>query len=615
MKSREIALLERILTECGDVCSVDTTLDFKTIESRFEDQGLSFITITLPSFEAELISSLASEAVAPTAFPGFRKSGRIPIFLSGFLELIFNRTTGTILDEPSIDAIRSVRQICLAFGKMNIDCSPDRVRLAFDKFNQCELELEGLSESLDPLLRDRFVVIGNMLFGDVFRRMNDSVRDFSLSPKHGPGATADGLKANAKYALPMWTDRLEEVFPYWRYATSRGYRTTRYDSVEFREPGTEMPVRVISVPKTLKTPRIIAIEPTCMQFMQQALLASFSEYVKADFLLQHMIDSEHQEPNQLLARKGSIDGTLATLDLSEASDRVSNFLVQDLTRFFPHLYDGVQACRSRRASVPVISKEYVNSDSLPSMDRVEKTLHKFASMGSALTFPFEMAVFLTVIFIGIEKANGIRFRRKEDFLPYIGSVRVYGDDIIVPVATTSSVIDHLTLFGFVVNRRKSFWTGRFRESCGGDYFNGHDVTVTRVREEWPLSRRDVRQLVSAVSLRNQLYIAGYWTTVRWLDDEISNLIVFPAVADTSSVLGKTSFLPKEGERQCPKLHRPMVRGYKVQDIPRKSSCDGDSALMKFFLKKGDEPIFSKDHLEYAGRPISSKIRYGWGYID
>jgi len=613
MKSQMITLLELIIVELGDECSVVTARDIKTVASRVGDQGVSFLTLTLPAFEKDFVKSLDEGMVAPTSFAGFRRRGGLPEFLGGFLELIFDRTTGILLEEPSIPAIRAVRQITLMYGKVKLECSPDRVRRTVEGYLKCEEELGQVQEHIVAEDRDRFKVLGNLLFGNVFRRIDNDVAEYSLLPKHGPGSTADGLLANAKWGLNTWTERLEEVAPHWRYATPRSYRTDRYDTVQFLEPGEELPVEVILVPKTLKALRVIAREPTHMQYMQQAVLERFTEYVREDSFLSRMIDTKYQLPNQELAREGSLTGALATIDLSEASDRVSNFLVEDLTGFFPHLQDVVQASRSKQASVPVISKDYRSLSDLSSMERVVIPLHKFASMGSALCFPMEMAVFLTVVFMGIERAEGIRFRTMSQLRAYMGRVRVYGDDIIVPTHATSSVVDHLARFGFVVNRGKSFWTGRFRESCGAEYYNGHDVTVTRVRNVFPQSRGDVEEMVSAVDLRNQLYKAGYWGAVRWLDNEISSLIPFPAVAETSTVLGAFSFLGFDSERMCPDLQLPMVRGIVVKHSKRHSVADGDAALMKFFLKRGDEPIYQEDHLEYAGRPVSSKLKYGWHY--
>jgi len=49
MKSH-VLLLGRVLEDVSIQCCTSTTNDLNTIISRVEDEGLSFLTITLPSF-------------------------------------------------------------------------------------------------------------------------------------------------------------------------------------------------------------------------------------------------------------------------------------------------------------------------------------------------------------------------------------------------------------------------------------------------------------------------------------------------------------------------------------------------------------------------------------
>lgn len=55
------------------------------------------------------------------------------------------------------------------------------------------------------------------------------------------------------------------------------------------------------------------------------------------------------------------------------------------------------------------------------------------------------------------------------------SISVYGDDIIVPVDEARSLINYLSILGFQTNVDKTYLSGNFRESCGGDFLNGIDV--------------------------------------------------------------------------------------------------------------------------------------------
>jgi hypothetical protein len=361
------------------------------------------------------------------------------------------------------------------------------------------------------------------------------------------------------------------------------------------DPGAEIPVRVISVPKTLKTRRIIAIEPVAMQYMQQALMEPLVARLEVNPLVAPLIGFTDQSPNRDMAREGSLSGELATLDLSSASDLVSNQLVRDAFAPWPWFSKALDATRSRRADVPghgVIR------------------LSKYASMGSALCFPIEAMVFLAAVFVGIEKDLNAQLS-VASIKRYHGRVRVYGDDIIVPVGNVRSVIDSLEKLGFLVGLDKSFWNGRFRESCGGDYYAGEDVTAIRCRRPFPTSRKDAEGMVSLVSLRNQCYEHGFWKTAKWLDDRIAVVLPhYPTVSLTSSVVGRHTFLPVQGERMCSYLHRPLVRGYVVSGRSPICEIDGTAALLKFFLKRGDEP-YEEGHLRRSGRPDAVYLKLRW----
>jgi hypothetical protein len=346
------------------------------------------------------------------------------------------------------------------------------------------------------------------------------------------------------------------------------------------------------------------MEPSYVQFMQQAILEMIREEVKRDRLLFPLLSTKDQAPNQRAALEGSLYGNLATLDLSEASDRVSNLHVRSLMANFPILDGAVQATRSRKADVPGHGVVH---------------LSKFASMGSALCFDMEQMVFLTVIFCAIEESLGHRLTRK-DVKALSGQVRVYGDDIIVPVKYTHTVVRYLEAFGFKVNLRKSFWNGKFRESCGKEYYNGHDVSITRVRRMLPKQRQHVDEVVSTVALRNQFYLAGLWHAVRYLDSLLERIIPFPAVSSTSPGMGKVSFLGYQTDRVHSDLQMPLVRAATVRHRIPVDRLDDYGALLKFFLKRRNdvsETIVSadfsidKNHLERAGRPDSADIKIRW----
>nr|UJQ85880.1 MAG: hypothetical protein 3 [Leviviridae sp.] len=210
--------------------------------------------------------------------------------------------------------------------------------------------------------------------------------------------------------------------------------------------------RLSFVPKTLKTDRSIAVEPSLNTMFQ----AGFGSHL-ADRLKRVGVDIRDQTRNQRLAREGSLTGALATLDLSSASDTVARELVFHLLPI-----DWAIALDFFRTS----EVEYKNGDQV----RVFR-LQKFSSMGNGFTFPLE-----TLIFWALTAASTQVVGCRAD------DVSVYGDDIICPVEAYPLLCRVLHAAGFIPNEKKSFASGPFRESCGKDYISGIDIRPVHVKD-------------------------------------------------------------------------------------------------------------------------------------
>jgi hypothetical protein len=245
-------------------------------------------------------------------------------------------------------------------------------------------------------------------------------------------------------------------------------------------------------------------------------------------------------------------------------------------------------------------------------------LAKYASMGSALCFPIESIIFTILVFIGIQKVYPTV--RPSDLLKeFDGLVRVYGDDIVVPVRAAQSVVRTLKAYGLRVNSTKSFWTGMYRESCGKEYFAGFDVTIAKVRTELPSTRKPIagqeREIVSTVALRNNLYSRGYYETAIWLDSILEKVLHghYPIVLETSPILGRVNH---DGIYDVHKIHpdlqTPLVKGYRVSTRIPSSKIDGYGALVKVLGRRSENPIFDPKHLQQAGRPRALRIKLGYG---
>lgn len=200
--------------------------------------------------------------------------------------------------------------------------------------------------------------------------------------------------------------------------------------------------KISFVPKTAKIHRSIAIEPLINGFLQKGVDA-----VMRKRLRRIGIDLSYQEPNQEMARKGSLpdqEDPFVTIDLSSASDSISIELCREVLP--PEWYAFLNAIRS---------KNYSYKGSV-------KAFNKFCSMGNGFCFPLETLIFVAVCQVCGAGRAGIDYR-------------VYGDDIIVRQSVASKVLELLKYLGFSANKDKTFLEGPFRESCGADWYEGVDV--------------------------------------------------------------------------------------------------------------------------------------------
>jgi len=562
-------------------------MDIKTVHRRTENEGESFLTITLPAYCSGLERGLDRGLLEPSMVSQFHWHRRgLPEFLRGFLLLIFS-TDGRLLPVPSIEAIHCVRQILLAHKKIQRECDDRRTTAAMRKYRETDDEVP--TRLPDGQISDLYRSVSRVVVADLFRHSSHDDVVGELHPHHGPGATAEQVRGNSKYLHKQWHERLERVFPFTEYglASVRNLEINPLDGVpvNFVAPEDEQPVRVVFVPKTMKTPRVIAIEPVCMQYMQQALLRCLVPRVESGTYTGGKVNFSDQSINARLALEASKDRRLATIDLSEASDRVSLAHVEELLSVYPDFREMVMACRSTRAKLP---------------DGEVITLRKFASMGSALCFPMEALVFFCTIVAGRLQRRGLR-PTGPNIMKCSVDLYVYGDDIIVPADEAPSVCSDLETFGLKVNRNKSFWSGSFRESCGVDAYAGDDVTVTYVRHEQPTDRRHAENIVSWVATANQFYLKGFWQTAKKMRDVIQRLLgKLPHLAPHVPGLGWVTYSKAtQFSRWNKDLMNFEVKTWVPKPLRTRDPLEGDSALMKCFTVIGAKAQVAVDHLIYV----------------
>lgn len=250
--------------------------------------------------------------------------------------------------------------------------------------------------------------------------------------------------------------------------------------------------RLTFVPKASDSMRSICMEPTALMYAEEGVRVQIEALIKHCPLTKNCIFINDRRINQSRAREASLSNAYATVDLSSASDLVSYQLIDMITTdVHPEWRKLLLRLRSTYAALP-------NGSVV--------RLQKYAPMGSALCFPIETLVFASTCY-ATERIAAEYYDQ-----PEIHDYVVFGDDIIFNSSRVHSLFVALKYLGFEVNVDKSFWDGCFRESCGGDYYLGHNVTPQYNRLD--LSKRKGRKFrgefaMGLIGLANNALLSGY----------------------------------------------------------------------------------------------------------
>jgi hypothetical protein len=327
--------------------------------------------------------------------------------------------------------------------------SRDPEKEAIKKFWEAEGHCAETNERLssfseDPRCADPDVLRVVLLAQQYIQRILGPLRRSEISyaeanMRFGPGATTSlsGVVTQGKKYSRRALDATPRVLPFRTF----GFPELWKESV--RDVCLRRSSKMRVVPKKATCGRTICIEPDLNIFVQLGQGALIRRKL-ADFGL----DLSTQEVNQKLARAGSLNDDLCTMDLSSASDLISREVVWLL---LPYAWaDFLHFSRV----------DFVETE------EGEKELHKWSSMGNGYTFELETLIFYSILLASLEV--GERFDK-------VGETIAYGDDLIFPSSIEPLVRRTLNFLGFKVNARKTFGKGNFRESCGTDWFLGHNV--------------------------------------------------------------------------------------------------------------------------------------------
>jgi len=512
------SLLSDYVTLAPFYRSVDSARDYQTIKIRLKSEGLGFLTVTLPNLMADLFAK--SEGCVPS-YLGWKKQSRTeyPAFLGRLFREVYEE--GTTKEQ----AFGFIYQICVLCKKLRGPFSEEVVATKWREFCDVDYEIgvkiSLVTEPVTPILAEARKII-ETIFKDI------DLSPDKLLPKPGPGATNIPIAHHLRYRASKVHTTLDDEFDIMKTFSSHSWDPV-IDARRYMKMRTvdEPFARHKFVHKYLGKPRGICIEENEMQFFQQALKRILYQHLERHPETRGKINFASQEVNRNLAMKGSIDGFWATLDMSDASDRISRELVFRLfwnTKLFDML--------------DTLSTRIVVKDDKTSVVRV----HKFAPMGSGICFPIE-----AVVHYALTKAI-IKLSSLPDHVKAAKSVYVYGDDIVIPASVAQAVFDYLPLFGMKLNQSKSFSKGRFRESCGIHAYHGVDVTPvyvnhitfnrTRKVAKKITQEKSIATLLSLIAKEDQFYYRGLHETSQCIQRLVrKHFWLLPTVGRTSSILG------------------------------------------------------------------------------
>jgi len=478
-----VDLFEQMLycDPCGIASKNSIKRDIMTIRHRTAHEGLSFLTKTLPKLGKALDAGLASMHFSlPCEFHKSHDNASIPAFMQAYFKCIFD-ADGTLLDTASPSVVKHLRQVLLFAYKLILPFQEDQIASSLETFISTDGELNlTLDKDSSEILE-----VASYIVESIFQDFDPK----DIVPRHGPGAVATGERLEDKWTFARLYNSIHQTFPYYDYFIAGGAqelvdRLDWYKNLTRLETGQ---AKVVCVPKDSRGPRLISCEPLEYQWIQQGLgrkiVRSLEFPPGKSILSKGQINFTDQSINQKLALSSSLDGSFATIDLKDASDRVSLALVRKLFKRVPRLLRALEACRT-------------SSTKLPDGRIVE--FQKFAPMGSALCFPVEALCFWVLLVA----ATSRHFKLKQRDVGK--TVFVYGDDIIIPRDLAQFSIQTLERFDLKVNLSKCCIHGPFRESCGTDAFKGVKVTPVRLRTPWSGRMTDGSAYVSYIETANAL---------------------------------------------------------------------------------------------------------------
>ncbi len=559
MKRDELvkAIYVGLIKDCSRSYPGDTrTLDRDLTRLLENTDKLSnfFYASEMPRIGHAFRHALEVSNLSPLSGVNHCKKGRgsvYPLLFNSLWKRVFS-ACGDILSDPDPKAIFFLQEFFFAFKKVEGVCSEQQSKDTIDEFFAQESRIRTPSlqwnagdfcpsndlhlcdannrSSDDPTLElfpskgrslvdlrlpERCQLVADIIFGS-FSGYNPE----EWKCRHGPGAVSDKSRLGDKYAFRVWPLRLDSLFCYDAHAT-----IGLDESPDILDH--EHPAKLITVPKDSRGPRLIASEPSYLQYAQQSINSYLRDAIDTSAIARS-VNFTDQTYSQEWAVKASLDKSMATVDLKSASDLLSLWMLERLARKNKTLLHAIYATRSR----------YVTDG----RGRYT-TLNKVAPMGNAYIFPLQTCIYIIAAIAALSISNGESTVSLRSIRKLAKEVRVFGDDIILPTRAYGYLVSLLTYMGMQVNTQKSFSEGHFREACGVDAYQGHNVTPVYIKAIPDIESPE--SVVSSVTCVNNLYNRGLFSTAMelrlLLPRQLRNRII--EVRSGSGAFGYQASLP------------------------------------------------------------------------
>lgn len=617
----------------------DAAYAFPTLKREFErdlarltflsrHRGLPLFTKDLVALSKHFDKCLGDCQYLSSGLPAGKRVSRsvvIPKLFRGLYLLVFDRN-GNLKENADVTAIFFLRQLLGVAKKVNIECPPERTRSCLLDTIKADTEMPVPAQSwakpdYEGLLRDHegfqadvslretlCAALGKGRGLRLLSQLDATAAAVTLtlgvynpmewSFKHGSGACSNQSRYSDRYSFLNWPERLEHAYPSADYAHHDWFAWIDEVQDGFRDrDGTlksrtsyEDCSRLFAVKKDMDKPRFIAAEPVANMYTQQNLRDYMYRRVNASWIGK-FIKFDDQSQNRRLALLGSLDGSVATIDLKAASDSISCQTVGNLFRVNLPLLQALAATRTRFC---LVEQEPTHA--------VVWKLHKYATMGNATTFPVQSLLFLTAALACMSEDEVINPSRYQGPRENGGLVSVFGDDIIVPVEIVGTLTVLLEALGLQVNTTKSYSEGPFRESCGVDAFRGTDVTPAYWHEP---CQGSAESYATCVDTSNNFYKKFLVNAASGIEQRTGPIRLTQCQVD-SAVFGFETFVkpePSFPKRFNKTLQRVEFHVPQIKSTVRTLSGDQNTSLAQYFHEAPGPisfPVIGKKIADWSG---------------